>query len=498
VRGEPQVGPIEGFDPSRTGVSLAGQVRDFDPDRFVVPQLKVQTDRWTWMSLAAARWPPRTPATCRRGGVRDLGLPGRRLGGNEFSQHEIQGLWAKGPRSVGAYQSIAWFYAASTGQVSIRDGYKGPSGVVVSEGAGGLDSIGWARRVARRGTPAVLVGGTEAGVTPYALLCQVTSGRLSTAPRPEDAYKPFDRRANGHAIGEGGAILLLEEADAARARGAEKIWGEVVGYAATHDAHHHEDPAPDATQYTRAIRLALADAGVTPDEVGLVVADGAGVPELDALEAQAITAVFGERGVPVTAPSSWTGRLMAGGSALNVATAPAGDARRAAAPTGNVEEPVEEYGLDLVRETRSRTSTSSSSWPGASGASTAPSCCAGTARRRRRDGAGDRGRGADDPAHADPRGLRGRVRGGLAPGRRRDQPGPGQPAAGADPRRRRPAHLPDHQRLDRPGRRRRLRPEQRRDSLTAALRDLREDAARNTYEVLAVIPGGQGPQEGTA
>jgi minimal PKS chain-length factor (CLF/KS beta) len=198
----------------------------------------------------------------------------------------------------------------------------------------------------------VLVGGTEAGVTPYALLCQVTSGRLSTAPRPEDAYKPFDRRANGHAIGEGGAILLLEEADAARARGAGKIWGEVVGYAATHDAHHHEDPAPDATQYTRAIRLALADAGVPPDQVGLVVADGAGVLELDALEAQAITAVFGERGVPVTAPSSWTGRLMAGGSALNVATALLAMRDGLLPPTGNVEEPVEEYGLDLVRETR--------------------------------------------------------------------------------------------------------------------------------------------------
>jgi minimal PKS chain-length factor (CLF/KS beta) len=130
------------------------------------------------------------------------------------------------------------------------------------------------------------------------------------------------------------------------------VWGEVAGYAATHDAHHHEDPAPDATQYTRAIRLALADAGVPPDEVDLVVADGAGVPELDALEAQAIAAVFGERGVPVTAPSSWTGRLMAGGSALNVATALLAMRDGLIPPTGNVEEPVEEYGLDLVRETR--------------------------------------------------------------------------------------------------------------------------------------------------
>jgi minimal PKS chain-length factor (CLF/KS beta) len=206
--------------------------------------------------------------------------------------------------------------------------------------------------VVRRGTPAVLVGGTEAGICPYALLCQVTSGRLSTAARPEDAYKPFDRRANGHVIGEGGAILLVEEADAARARGARHVWGEVVGYAATHDAHHHEDAAPDATQYARAIRISLADAGVTPEDVDLVVADGAGVPELDALEAQAITAVFGERGVPVTAPSSWTGRLMAGGSALNVATALLAMRDGVVPATGNVDEPVEEYGLDLVRENR--------------------------------------------------------------------------------------------------------------------------------------------------
>ncbi len=103
VRGELRVGPIEGFDPSRYGVTLAGQVRDFDPDRFVASQLKVQTDRWTWMSLAAA--------TLAAGS-----------GGNEFSQHEIQGLWAKGPLSVGANQSIAWFYADLTGQESNRDG----------------------------------------------------------------------------------------------------------------------------------------------------------------------------------------------------------------------------------------------------------------------------------------------------------------------------------------------------------------------------------------
>src|SRR4051812_24588876 len=358
VRGEPAIRPIEGFDPSKYGVALAGQVRDFVPEDHVDPRLMVQTDRWTWMSLAAA-----TLAAVDAG----YDAPGDDVyatsvflaagsGGNEFSQHEIQGLWAKGPKSVGAYQSIAWFYAASTGQISIRDGYKGPSGVVVSEGAGGVDSIGWARRVVRRGTPAVLVGGTEAGLCPYALLCQATSGRLSPAARPEDAYKPFDRRANGHVVGEGGAILLLEEAGAARARGARTVWGEVAGYGATHDAHHHEAPAPDATQYARAIRLSLADAGVTPDEVDLVVADGAGTPELDALELAAIGDVFGDRSrpVPVTAPSSFTGRLMAGGSALNVATALLAIRDGIAPGTAFLDDPVEAPGVDLVRHARAQ------------------------------------------------------------------------------------------------------------------------------------------------
>ena len=324
VRGEPAIRPVEGFDAERYGVPLAGQVRGFVPAEHVSPQLMVQTDRWTWMSLAAATLAAEdADYTAPEDAYATSVFLASGSGGNEFSQHEIQGLWAKGPRSVGAYQSIAWFYAASTGQVSIRDGFKGPSGVVVTEGAGGLDSIGWARRVVRRGTPAVLVGGTEAGLCPYAVLCQATGGRLSSAARPEDAYLPFDRRANGHVVGEGGAILLLEEPGAAAARGVRRVWGEVAGYAATHDAHHHEDPAPDAVQYARAIRLSLADAGVSPDEVDLVVADGAGVPELDRLELEARGTVFGGRSapVPVTAPSSFTGRLMAGGSALAVATA---------------------------------------------------------------------------------------------------------------------------------------------------------------------------------
>ena len=115
-------------------------------------------------------------------------------GGNEFGQREIQALWSRGRTAVTAYQSIAWFYAASVGQTSILHGTKGPAAVLVSDGAGGLDSLGTARRVVRRGTPAVLAGGTEAPLSPYALACQATSGRMTVSPDPHAGYKPFDGR----------------------------------------------------------------------------------------------------------------------------------------------------------------------------------------------------------------------------------------------------------------------------------------------------------------
>jgi minimal PKS chain-length factor (CLF/KS beta) len=354
--GELAVAPLEGFDLSGYPVSLGGQVRGFDPREHLDARLIVQTDRWSWMSLVA------TTMALRDAGYR----PGDHdpydtsvflasgSGGNEFGQREIQTLWTRGPATVGAYQSIAWFYAASSGQISIRDGLKGHSGVVVSDAAGGLDSIGWARRVIRRGARAVLAGGTEAGLSPYALACQVTGGLLSTATDPRRGYKPFDVDACGYVLGEGGAVLLLEDGQAAASRGAAHIWAEVAGYAATHDGHHVNAAAPDARQYARAMAAALDDAGVSPDQVDLVVADGAGVPELDALEAAAIREVFRhrERPVPVTAPSGFTGRLLAGGSALNVCTALLAMRDGVVPAVGNLDRPVPGYRLDLVRSPR--------------------------------------------------------------------------------------------------------------------------------------------------
>jgi minimal PKS chain-length factor (CLF/KS beta) len=330
---------------------LQGQVSGFAAEGLVDPRLIIQTDKWSWMSLAAtrmalddAKYDPAGHDPYATSVVLASGS-----GGNEFGQKEIQALWSRGRAAVSAYQSIAWFYAASVGQTSILHGTKGPNSVLVSEGAGGLDSLGMARRIIRRGTPAVIAGGTEAPLSPYALVCQHTSGRLTASRDPRAGYKPFDADANGYAPGEGGAVLVVEDAATAAERGAQQVYGEIAGYAATHDAHHPEEPAPDSTQLVRAMRKALADADVTPDEVGFVVADGAGTPVLDALEAAAIRAVFG-RPVPVTAPQGFVGRLCSGGAALNVATALLALRDGIVPAVGNLSRPGHE--LDLVREPR--------------------------------------------------------------------------------------------------------------------------------------------------
>ncbi|WP_328722921.1 ketosynthase chain-length factor [Streptomyces sp. NBC_00247] len=353
LAGELAVRPIEAFDTGRYATKLAGQVSGFDVTEHVPDRLAVQTDRWTWLAFAAtglaladADYDPSAHDPYATSVILGSGS-----GGNEFGQREIQALWSRGRKAVGAYQSIAWFYAASTGQLAIRHGTKGPCGVVVSDAASGIDSLGWADRAIRRGTSAVLAGGTEAPITPYALTIQMSSGLLSTAADPKDGYKPFDRAANGHLPGEGGAVLLVEDEAAARARSAPAGYGVIAGYAATQDAYHRT-AAPDGRHYAQAIGLALQRAGVRPDEVDLVLADGAGRRDADAAEARALCSVFGPRGVPVTAPQGLVGRLLAGGSALSVATALLAMRDGVIPPVGNLDDPDLALGLDLVGRPR--------------------------------------------------------------------------------------------------------------------------------------------------
>ncbi|GII23472.1 beta-ketoacyl synthase N-terminal-like domain-containing protein [Planosporangium mesophilum] len=329
LAGRSAIGPITRYDASRHPVRLAGEVRAFDASGTVEQRILAQTDLWTHFALVAAQR-ALAAANLTTVGGNDFGIgvtTSSSSGGNAFGQREIQALWSKGSTFVGPYQSIAWFYAASTGQLSIAHQLRGPCGVICTEAAGGLDALAHARRVIRRGTRAVLTGGTEAPVSPYAVTCQVPAGTLFTGAEPARAYLPFARDAAGHVPGEGGAMMLLEEAESARDRGVPAL-AEVTGYAAafTAPSFDRQDAggwAPTAPALAAAIRGALADARLSPADIDAVVADAVGVQAADRAEVAALRAALGERAtrIPVTAPKAGVGRLYSGGAALDAATA---------------------------------------------------------------------------------------------------------------------------------------------------------------------------------
>jgi minimal PKS chain-length factor (CLF/KS beta) len=199
----------------------------------------------------------------------------------------------------------------------------------------------------------VLAGGLEAPLSPYALACQVRSGRLSTRTDPETAYLPYDADASGYVPGEGGAVLIVEELEHALARGAPVIYGEIAGWGATHDGQHSvRGSGGSRRQYARSMRLALDRAGAEPSDVDVLVPDALGVPENDATEASAINEVFGDRGVPVSTHKSLTGRLYQGGAALDVATTLLAIDRQAVPASAGATTPAPGCELDFVPETK--------------------------------------------------------------------------------------------------------------------------------------------------
>jgi act minimal PKS chain-length factor (CLF/KS beta) len=312
--------PISRFDASAYPAVLAGEVPGFDPAAHLPGRLLPQTDHMTRLALVAADGALADAAVVPAELTDyDMGVvTASTSGGFEFGQRELETLWRNGPQYVSAYQSWAWFYAVNAGQISIRHGMRGPSDVIVSDQAGGLDAVGQARRQIRHGTPLVVTGAVDGSICPWGWVAQLASGRLSRRSDPGRAYLPFDAQACGHVPGEGGAILIAEDEASARERGARHMYGVVAGYASTFD------PAPTtgrAPALRSAVELALADAGVSPADVDVVFADAAGVPEMDRIEAAAITAVFGAGAVPITAPKTMTGRLYSGGAPLDLATA---------------------------------------------------------------------------------------------------------------------------------------------------------------------------------
>jgi len=345
--------PISRFDAADYPVAVAGEVPEFAEEKAFTKKLMPQTDRLTRLSLFASAF------ALEDAGVRPDELPefsmgvavSSSTGGLEFGQRELQQLWGTGWESVSAYMSFAWYYAVHTGQISIRNGMRGPGGVVISEQAGGLDALAFARRRVRKGVSVMTAGGMDGLICPYGVAIQSSAREVSTRTDPDGAYLPFDTDAAGHVIGEGGAILILENQEDAERRQAPHIHGVIAGYGSAFDPA----PASGGDGLLRASRIALADAGLTAADIDVVFADAAGTVALDLAEATVLTTLFGERGVPVSAPKTMTGRLLSGGAPLDVAAALLALRDGVVPPTVNVAQDRTDPRIDLVTGTgRSR------------------------------------------------------------------------------------------------------------------------------------------------
>lgn len=320
LKGVSGIGEVSRFDAAGYPVRLAGEIADADVPAALPGKLLPQTDRLTRHALLAAD-AALADARIEVAALAEYGAGvavSSSTGGLEFGQEQLQQLRGVGWESVSPYMSFAWYYAVNTGQISIRNRMRGPGGVVVSEQAGGLDSIAFARRRVRKGTTVMATGGFDSMLCPYGLATVSVAEGVSTSGDVDRAYLPFSSATTGFAPGEGGAVLILETAESAGRRGAA-VYGQVAGHGAAFGAA--PSPAGALSALSRAASAALRDAGLSAGDIDVVFADAAGSPLPDAEEAATIAGLFGPRGVPVAAPKALVGRLVAGGSALDVATA---------------------------------------------------------------------------------------------------------------------------------------------------------------------------------
>ncbi|HEU5376866.1 MAG TPA: beta-ketoacyl synthase N-terminal-like domain-containing protein [Ktedonobacteraceae bacterium] len=322
--GQSFISPITRFDTTRFASKAAGIVHNFNAVDYINPRIVAQTDRWTHFDLTSAREAisqagldiQREDPT-RLGAVFAAGT-----GGNAFGQQQLHLCWEKGPKYVSAYESIAWFYAASIGQVSIQHSIRGYGRNICAEAAGGLIALAHAAKIIGQGLCDVVVaGGSEASIAPYAFACHQASGLISSEAEPYP-YRPFDVTRSGPIIGEGGAVFCIESKEHAQRRGAT-ILGEIAGGGQTFDGQAAREPAQDGEEYARAIKHALCAARLTPAEIDWIVCDGLGTQDGDIAEARALQHVFCSalKDTPASAPKSMFGRLFNGASTVDVAMA---------------------------------------------------------------------------------------------------------------------------------------------------------------------------------
>ncbi|HEX7667937.1 MAG TPA: beta-ketoacyl-ACP synthase II [Polyangiaceae bacterium] len=371
VAGKSGVAPIASFDASGHACRIAAEVKGFEPERWIEKKKIKEGDTFIHLAIAASRmavesahYEPSDEEREHVGCIIGVGL-----GGLGFIEKTAKVLNEKGPNRVTPYFIPATIANLAAGQVSILYGFKGANFSTTSACASGAHAIGEAFRAIRHGyMDACVAGGGEASITPLSVAGFSQMRALSTRnDAPEKASRPFDRDRDGFVIAEGAGIVLLEEREAAMRRGATII-AELIGYAATADAYHLTQPAPEAEGAQRAVRAALADAKVSVDDVDYVNAHGTSTPVGDLNELVALRKVFGTRavsGLLVSSTKSMTGHLLGGAGGLETVICALSLERGLVPPTINLDNPVEEAaGMDLVphvvREARLRVAVNNS------------------------------------------------------------------------------------------------------------------------------------------
>jgi 3-oxoacyl-[acyl-carrier-protein] synthase II len=353
LAGKSGVARLTLFDPTDLPVRIGAEVKGFDPLQYVERKEARKMDRFTHFAIAAAQEAveqARLEATNEnrnRIGV----LIGSGIGGIETLEREIKTGMEKGVGRISPFFIPMMICDMASGQVSIRYGFGGPNSCVVTACATGTNAIGDATEIIRRGdADAMLAGGAEAAITPMGVGGFAACRALSTRnDDPEGASRPFDALRDGFIIGEGSGVLVLEALEFAQARGAE-VLAEVVGYGMSADAYHITQPAPEGVGAARAMRAALEDAGVRPDEVAYINAHGTSTGPNDRNETAAVKAVLGDHAyrTPISSTKSMTGHLLGAAGALEAAFCVQAIRDGAVPPTINYENPDPECDLDYV------------------------------------------------------------------------------------------------------------------------------------------------------
>ena len=355
VAGASGMAPIQGFDTTGYPVTFAAEVKNFDPLNFVEKKEARKMGRFIHFAFAATQEAMAqsglkiTPENADRVGV----FIGSGIGGFEIIEREHANLLNGGPRKLSPFFIPATIINMAAGQLSIRYGAKGPISATATACATSANSIGDSVRMILHGDADVMIaGGSEAAVTPLSVGGFASMRALSTRNEdPTHASRPFDKDRDGFVIGEGAGILILEELEFARARGA-KILAEIIGYGMSADAYHMTGIAPEGAGAQRSMRAALKDAGIEPGEVGYINAHATSTPAGDGNESRAIELVFGEHAlsgtVKISGTKSMTGHLLGGAGGLEAGITVLALENQVLPPTTNLETPDLECKLDYV------------------------------------------------------------------------------------------------------------------------------------------------------